>query len=62
MIGLEDAMHTYEYTDYYKILPMIHQWSVILLIKDGLRVSSDFQYTSDRNQEDECWQLKLWIR
>ena len=63
MIGLEDAMHTYEYTDYYKILPMIHQWSSDpTRIKDGLKVSSDFQYTSDRNQE---WmsveQLKLWI-
>lgn len=63
MIGLEDAMHTYEYSDYYKILPMIHQWSSDpIRIKDGRRVSADFQYTSDRNQD---WmsveQLRLWI-
>ena len=27
MISYEDAPHTYEYEDYYKILPAIHQWS-----------------------------------
>lgn len=27
MIGLEDAPYTYEYDDYYKILPAIHNWS-----------------------------------
>ena len=63
MIGSEDAMHTYEYSDYYKILPMIHQWSSDpARIKDGRKVCSDFQYTSDRNQD---WmsveQLRLWI-
>jgi UDP-N-acetylglucosamine 4,6-dehydratase/5-epimerase len=63
MIGSEDAMHTYEYSDYYKILPMIHQWSSDpTRIKDGCKVSADFQYTSDRNQD---WmsveQLRLWI-
>jgi len=64
MIGLEDAMHTYEYSDYYKILPMIHQWSSDPnRIKDGCNVSCDFQYTSDRNHE---WmrveQLRGWIQ
>ena len=63
MIGSEDAMHTYEYSDYYKILPMIHQWSSDPdRIKDGRKVRSDFQYTSDRNQE---WmsveQLRIWV-
>jgi UDP-N-acetylglucosamine 4,6-dehydratase len=63
MIGLEDAIHTYEYSDYYKILPMIHEWSSDpARIKAGRKVSSDFQYTSDRNQE---WmsveQLRFWI-
>jgi UDP-N-acetylglucosamine 4,6-dehydratase (inverting) len=63
MIGSEDAIHTYEYSDYYKILPMIHQWSSDpTRIKDGCKVSADFQYTSDRNQD---WmsveQLRLWI-
>ena len=27
MINEEDALHTYEYADYYKILPAIHAWS-----------------------------------
>ena len=63
MIGLEDAMHTYEYSDYYKILPMIHSWSTDpSRIKDGRKVRPDFQYTSDCNQE---WMsvdtLRLWI-
>ena len=26
MIGFEDADHTYEFTDYYKILPSIGKW------------------------------------
>jgi len=64
MIGSEDAMHTYEYPDYYKILPMIHQWSSDPnRIKDGRNVDCDFQYTSNRNQE---WmsveQLRHWIQ
>ena len=63
MIGLEDALYTYEYSDYYKILPMIHQWSTDpSRIKSGRKVGSDFQYTSDRNQE---WmsveKLRFWI-
>ena len=27
MIGLEDTPHTFEYDEYYKILPAIHNWS-----------------------------------
>lgn len=63
MIGQEDAMHTYQYFDYYKILPMIHHWSSDPnRIKDGRKVSDDFMYTSDRNTD---WmsveQLSQWI-
>jgi UDP-N-acetylglucosamine 4,6-dehydratase len=63
MIASEDAMHTYEYSDYYKILPMIHHWSSDpARIKDGRKVAPAFQYTSDRNQD---WmsveQLRHWI-
>jgi UDP-N-acetylglucosamine 4,6-dehydratase len=63
MIGHEDAMHTYEYADHYKILPMIYQWSSDPnRIKDGRKVNPDFQYTSDRNTD---WmtveQLRHWI-
>ena len=63
MIGQEDALYTYEYTDYYKILPMIHNWSSSLeRIKDGTRVHDEFTYRSDNNSswmsKDE---LMEWI-
>lgn len=63
MIGPEDAMHTYEYPTYYKILPAIHQWSDDpLRINDGKKVSPDFNYCSDNNTE---WMsievLRAWI-
>lgn len=63
MIGLEDAPHTYEYKDHYKILPMIHQWSTDpLRIKGGIRVEEGFMYTSDNNK---AWmdvkELQGWI-
>lgn len=63
MIGSEDAQHTYEYPEYYKILPAIHQWSNDpLRINDGKKVSPDFTYCSDNNPE---WMsidtLSAWI-
>lgn len=63
MIGSEDAPHTFEYRDYYKILPMIHSWSADPnRIKKGIKVSPDFQYTSDNNSD---WmtveELAQWI-
>jgi UDP-N-acetylglucosamine 4,6-dehydratase len=52
MIGFEDAPNTYEYNDYYKILPTIHNWSKDpLRIKDGKKVADDFVYSSDTNTE-----------
>lgn len=52
MIGQEDAPHTYEYPDHYKILPAIHGWSSDpSRIRDGRRVAPDFVYTSDNNSE-----------
>ncbi len=52
MIGLEDAPYTYAYHGHYKILPMIHEWaSDPQRVKDGIRVGTDFTYTSDNNQE-----------
>jgi UDP-N-acetylglucosamine 4,6-dehydratase/5-epimerase len=64
MIGEEDAMHTYEYSDYYKILPAIHKWSDDpVRINDGIKVQSDFTYSSNNNSE---WmsveQLSQWIK
>jgi len=52
MIGPEDAPHTYAYDDHYKILPMIHNWSLDpARIKDGKKVPDDFVYSSDKNEE-----------
>jgi UDP-N-acetylglucosamine 4,6-dehydratase (inverting) len=63
MIGLEDAPYTYEYSDYYKILPAIHDWSSDpARINDGRKVANDFIYASDTNVE---WMsvatLRAWI-
>ena len=64
MIGVEDALHTFEYNDYYKILPAIHDWSKDpSRINGGVRVKDDFVYSSDNNSE---WlaieQLQVWIQ
>jgi UDP-N-acetylglucosamine 4,6-dehydratase/5-epimerase len=63
MIGQEDAHHTYEYAEHFKILPAIHSWDKDgNRIKDGVRVPEGFSYTSDGNQEwmtDE--QLRRWL-
>ena len=63
MIGHEDAPYTYEYQDYFKILPAIYDWHLDpTRIKDGVAVSPSFSYTSDTNPH---WmtseQLKLWL-
>ncbi len=52
MIGSEDAQHTYEYAEHYKILPAIHNWSQDPeRIKGGKLVAPDFTYCSDNNTE-----------
>jgi UDP-N-acetylglucosamine 4,6-dehydratase/5-epimerase len=63
MISFEDAAHTYEYDDYYKILPAIHGWNLDpARINGGKSVSPDFCYTSDNNRE---WMsiatLREWV-
>ena len=63
MIGVEDALYTYEYPDYFKILPSINNWSADpLRIGNGIKVKSNFTYSSDTNTE---WmsisELKNWI-
>lgn len=63
MIGVEDAPHTFEYPDHYKILPAIHNWSSdAARIKDGAPVAENFTYSSDNNP---AWmsidQLRGWI-
>jgi UDP-N-acetylglucosamine 4,6-dehydratase/5-epimerase len=63
MIAPEDAMHTYEYDDYYKILPAIHQWSSDpIRIRNGIKVSTDFEYTSNNNTHwMSVGELQKWI-
>ena len=64
MIGIEDAPHTYEYKEHFKILPAIHNWSKDPnRIKDGQAVSEDFIYSSDINKEwMNAEDLSLWIK
>jgi UDP-N-acetylglucosamine 4,6-dehydratase (inverting) len=64
MIGEEDALYTYEYSDYFKILPSINEWSRDKnRVGDGKKVHPDFTYTSDNNKE---WMdisiLKEWMK
>ena len=63
MIGIEDSVHTYEYDGYYKILPAINEWSKdSKRIGKGIKVSSDFTYCSDKNNELMTVKfLKKWI-
>jgi UDP-N-acetylglucosamine 4,6-dehydratase (inverting) len=63
MIGIEDAPYTYEYEEYYKILPQIHGWCRELKrIKKGNLVPEGFSYSSDNNN---IWmtiaELRQWI-
>ena len=63
MIGQDDAQNTYEYSDYYKIFPAIHDWfKHPPNIKGGKKVSEEFIYASDSNKNwlsDE--EFKLWL-
>jgi len=64
MIGVEDALYTYEYPGYFKILPSINNWSSDLArIGDGVKVAQNFMYTSDNNTEwMKVSDLKQWIK
>jgi len=63
MIGEEDSYFTYEYPEHFKILPQINGWGDdIKRIKDGVKVSEGFVYSSDTNP---AWMsdvdLQVWI-
>jgi FlaA1/EpsC-like NDP-sugar epimerase len=63
MIGPEDAAHTYEYEDYFKILPAINNWSSDpQRINGGKQVPEGFEYNSENNKD---WMsvedLRNWI-
>jgi UDP-N-acetylglucosamine 4,6-dehydratase (inverting) len=64
MIGEDDSYYTYEYLEYYKILPAINNWSDCpKRIKDGKKVQEGFSYTSNGNpdwmSQDE---LYSWVQ
>ena len=63
MISTEDSYYTYEYSDYFKILPQTNNWDQDKKwIKDGVKVVNGFTYSSDNNSE---WMtktdLQLWL-
>jgi UDP-N-acetylglucosamine 4,6-dehydratase/5-epimerase len=52
MIGLEDAHYTYEYQNYYKILPSIRFWGgEKFKIGEGVKVPENFTYSSEANSD-----------
>jgi len=56
MVSIEDANYTYEYTNYYKILPAINDWhNDPLRIQNGKKVKEGFSYTSKNNVD---WMTK----
>ena len=64
MIGEEDAPHTYEYPEHYKVLPAIHEWSFDpARINGGVLVDPEFTYNSNNNSD---WmsieRLQEWIK
>jgi UDP-N-acetylglucosamine 4,6-dehydratase/5-epimerase len=63
MISIEDSNYCYEYSSYYKILPLLNGWNKDKKrIKNGKKVPYGFFYTSKNNSN---WmtktQLKNWI-
>jgi len=63
MISSEDAVHTFEYPEHYKILPSINNWDHDpKRINDGKLVEPDFTYRSDNNVEWMCCDdLRNWL-
>jgi len=52
MIGQEDALYTYEYSEHFKILPSINDWANDSeRIGKGVKVNPDFIYSSDTNKD-----------
>lgn len=63
MIGIEDQPYTYEYDNFYKILPQINDWHLDKArIKNGRLVDKNFIYSSENNRD---WMskesLQEWI-
>ena len=61
MISIEDSYSTYEYDNYFKILPQIDDWSIDTKgsIKTGVKVAEGFTYNSENNSD---WMTKSDLR
>ena len=60
MIGHEDSFTTFEYKDYFKILPQLNSWGIDKKrIKQGKKVNEGFVYSSDNNKD---WMTKTYFR
>jgi UDP-N-acetylglucosamine 4,6-dehydratase/5-epimerase len=64
MISLEDSSTTYEYNDYFKILPILNDWSLDKKrIQEGKKVKDGFIYSSDKNSDwMDIKDLGSWIK
>ena len=64
MISPDESSYTYEYKNYYKILPSINNWHHDKKrIKNGKKVSPNFEYNSDKNkQQMSIMELQNWIK
>lgn len=63
MIGIEDAPYTFEYKEYFKILPMINNlYADMNRVKDGQKVPDDFSYVSNTNKDwMSITELEQWL-
>jgi UDP-N-acetylglucosamine 4,6-dehydratase/5-epimerase len=63
MIGPDDAAHTYEYKDFFKILPSNATWGEEPFnVKESQKVKDGFSYSSDSNADFMgSIDLKQWI-
>jgi UDP-N-acetylglucosamine 4,6-dehydratase len=60
MIGVEDSYTTFEYKDYYKILPQLNNWGADKKrIKQGKKVKEGFFYNSKNNSD---WMTKTYFK
>ena len=60
MIGIEDSYTTFEYKDYFKILPQINNWGTDKKrIKQGKKVKEGFIYSSENNID---WMTKTYFK
>lgn len=64
MVSIEEALYTYEYKDYFKILPSINNWhKEKKRIKNGKKVHKRFTYNSLTNKDKMTIpELQKWIK